>query len=151
MLVNIFDQQSTLKISPDQVRQLVCKVIEIKEEDWDELNIHFVDTKTISELHEQFFDDPSPTDCISFPIDCRDAPNLINRILGEIFICPETAIQYAAEHQTNALEETTLYIVHGLLHLLGFDDLQATERRKMRLEEARLMQILKQYHLVLTE
>lgn len=83
------------------------------------------------DLHQQFFNDPSPTDCISFPID--------DKILGDIFVCPKTAIDYAARIKKDPYPETALYIIHGILHLLGFDDLEAPKRRIMRKKEKQCM------------
>lgn len=150
LLINIFDEQSDLKISHAQVRILVAAILAMKEENWDEVNIQFVSSETISELHQEFFNDPSPTDCISFPLDDKDSPVVCQRILGDIFVCPETALKYSAKHDSDPLEETTLYIVHGLLHLLGFDDLQPADRKAMRAEERRVMRVLKEQKLVLT-
>ena len=63
---------------------LVCQVIAGEGQECDEVNIYFVDTQAISQLHKDFFNDPSPTDCIYFPID--DTIGLIPyRLLGEVF------------------------------------------------------------------
>ena len=64
-------------------------------------------------------------------------------ILGEVFICPAIAVEYAEKHQKNPLEETTLYLVHELLHLIGYDDLNPEDRKEMRKAEARHMRKLK--------
>lgn len=149
MIVNVIDQQTDLKISIDQVRKIVPHVIHGEGQTCDEVNIYFVDTPTICQLHEQFFQDPSPTDCISFPLDEED-DELSYRILGEVFVCPATAIAYAVQQQTDCYEETTLYIVHGLLHLMGYDDLQEEDCALMRQAEARHMQELKALNLLLS-
>lgn len=139
MIVNVIDQQAALKISVDQVEQLVRQVLVKEEQRCDEVSIYFVDTPAISQLHAQFFDDPSPTDCMSFPMDemnDMDKEEFHYRVLGDVFICPSTAIAYAAEHGGDAYLETTLYVVHGLLHLMGYDDLEEEDIRYMREAEA---------------
>ena len=98
--------------------------------------IYLVGKKTICRLHKEFFDDPTPTDCISFPL--SDSP-----ILGEVFVCPEVAIEYAEKHQIDPLAETALYIIHGLLHLLGYDDTTHQETLKMRRLEKQAMKKLR--------
>ena len=70
-------------------------------------------------------------------------------MLGDIFVCPETAVRYAAEHGLDPYVEATLYIVHGLLHLLGYDDIDPADRRFMRRAEARHMKKLQAQGLVL--
>ena len=101
----------------------------------DEITLYFVDEKKIGEIHDQFFQDPSPTDCISFPID--------DSHLGEIFVCPAVAVAYAAKRSADPFEETLLYIVHGILHLIGYDDLDPKGKREMRKMEKRCMRHLK--------
>jgi probable rRNA maturation factor len=96
-----------------------------------ELSVYFVTEQRITQLHEEFFNDPTPTDCITFPID--------EDFLGELFICPKTAQIYAAKHHLNPYEETSLYVVHGILHLLGYDDLTPAKRRTMRKKEKKCM------------
>ena len=149
MIVNILDQQVALKILQEQVQPLVECVIRGEGQKCDEVNIYFVDTPTICQLHEEFFQDPSPTDCISFPIDEDEEEEFPYRILGEVFVCPSTAIAYATQHQVDPYEETTLYIVHGLLHLMGYDDLEESDCHLMRQAEARHMQELKKLNLQL--
>ncbi len=105
----------------------------------DEVGVYLVDTSTICDLHEQFFQDPSPTDTISLPMDDEDAAY---RVLGEVFVCPETACKYVTENGGDPYIETTLYIVHSLLHLMGYDDIDDVDRAKMREAEARHMEHL---------
>jgi len=105
--------------------------------------IHFVDKARISELHKVFFNDPTPTDCISFPIDSPNEKSGAHHTLGEIFICPEVAIEYARPKNKDPYAEITLYLIHGILHLAGYDDLKVEDRKKMRAMEKRCMQYLK--------
>jgi probable rRNA maturation factor len=99
--------------------------------------IHFVSKKKICELHEMFFDDKTPTDCISIPIDDpeEDAPH---SHLGEVFVCPKVAIEYGGD----PIQETMLYVIHGLLHLLGFDDITPKDRKAMRKEERKALRFI---------
>ena len=83
-------------------------------------------------MHNEFFNDPSPTDCMSFPIDTEEDAE--DCYLGDIVVCPAAALKYADPYR-----ETTLYILHGLLHLLGYDDIQPQDRKKMRRAEKTYM------------
>lgn len=149
MIVNVIDQQQTLKISEEQVKQLVKEVILSEGETCDEVNVYFVDTPTICDLHEQFFNDPSPTDCISFPLDEKTEGEGDYRLLGEVFVCPETAIDYLTHHSGSVYDETSLYIVHGLLHLMGYDDIEDEDISLMREAEKWHMQNLENLSLLL--
>lgn len=111
-----------------------------------EIAVHFVSTKKISKLHVDFFDDPTTTDCISFPYDDEEEED---RFLGEIFVCPQTAIDYVEKNGGDVYEEVMLYVVHGILHLLGFDDIKEKDRKKMKKEELRTMQYLMSQQIVI--
>ena len=112
-----------------------------------EVTLHFVDESQICRLHKQFFNDPSPTDCITLPI---DPPGRSCDMLGEVFICPQTAIKYAQKQNADPYQELTLYIVHGLLHLLGYKDIEQPDQDKMRAAEKKCMDLLTAKDLILT-
>ncbi len=140
MQVSIYNQQQDLNFSTDNLPRLVQEVLALEGESCDEVAINFVDTETICRLHQDFFQDPSPTDCISFPLDDIETPGY--RMLGEIFVCPETALQYAQANNVDPRQELTLYVVHGLLHLLGYDDIEKKDRLAMRKAEKKHMEHL---------
>lgn len=133
--LNIFNQQKDLSFSRRSVRAVVEAVLKSERAAHTEVSVYFVSEKKISSLHKTFFDDPSPTDCISFPLD--------NEELGEVFVCPQTAIEYADKHQLDPYDETALYLIHGLLHCLGYDDLEPNQRRTMRKKEKSCMALIK--------
>lgn len=148
MIVNVSNSQKTIKISKNQVKILVQEVIFHEGQTCEEVSVHFVSKFRIGKLHRDFFDDPTPTDCISFPMDEDiESPH---RVLGEIFVCPEVAKEYSIKHNIDQHEEITLYIIHGLLHLMGYNDIQIEERKLMRKAEKRHMVHLKQLNLHLT-
>lgn len=146
MKVTIFDYQKGLKIYKRAITKMVKALLSYLSVDCHEIIFDFVNEKEIRELHEEFFNDPSPTDCITFPID--EEATIGNRILGEIFICTDTAIKYAKEHNIDPYEETYLYIVHGILHLIGFDDIREKDRILMKKKEKQCMDFLKKENLI---
>ena len=133
MKANIFNKQTDLPISLRIFKRIAQEVVAFEKHAFDEVTLHFVDIKTISALHDQYFFDPSPTDCISFPMD--EADQIGYKVLGEVFICPRVAIDYAEAHCIDPQTETILYVVHGLLHLMGYDDLETNDEKKMRRAE----------------
>ena len=141
MQTNIINRQSSLAIDDARIKRVVEAVLDFEDCVCDEVSITFVDTEEICKLHEQFFNDPSPTDCISFPMD-KDAVGG-TFILGDVFVCPATAIKYVEEKGGDATQEMLLYVVHGLLHLLGYDDIEEGDRAQMRLAEQGNMENLK--------
>jgi probable rRNA maturation factor len=153
MNVKVFNRQKTLPIAKASVSAAAKALLKNEDVHCDELYVHFVDSKKIADLHGEFFQDPTPTDCITFPIDTPPKPGKKPHqkgcVLGEIFICPEVAVQYAKKHKIPPLEETTLYLVHGILHLLGYDDIDPTDRKAMRKKEKTCMDYLRNESLMI--
>lgn len=145
MKIVIYNLQKDLSLSTLSVRRMVRHLLKNLNVETEEVILYFVSKKKICEIHEQFFSDPSPTDCISFPIDPPNDPssNHFSQLLGEVFVCPFIANEYASLHNLDPYEETKLYIIHGLLHLLGYDDLDPKERSLMRKMEKDCLEILK--------
>ncbi len=141
MKIHIHNSQKDLPLSSKAVRALVKAVLEHLKSPHSEIAIYFVTTRKICQLHEKFFEDPTTTDCISFPLD--------EEHLGEIFVCPKTAIDYATAKKTDPFDETALYIIHGLLHCLGYDDLKPHLRRTMQKKEKSCMALIKKLNICL--
>lgn len=135
MKIQVYNRQKDLPLNKSSVIKLIRATLEYLGTSCSEVAVYFVSEKKICELHEQFFQDPSPTDCISFPMD--------EVHLGEIFVCPSAAIVYGKKKDVDVYEETALYVIHGLLHLLGFDDLEERARRIMRKKEKSCMRHLR--------
>jgi len=138
--ISIQNNQKDLTFNEKAVSLLVKETIVLEGQNCDEVSINFVSEEEICRLHEIYFNDPSPTDCISFPIDDQ---NEQYRLLGDVFVCPATAIKYADAHQLPAHDELALYIIHGLLHLMGYNDISDTDIKKMRAAEKRALDHLK--------
>lgn len=102
-----------------------------------ELSVVFLTDGALAGLHARFLDDPSTTDVITF----EGTPEL--GAAGEICVSVDTAARYAREKGGDFAEELSLYLVHGWLHLAGYDDLQPAKKRRMRAAEARALSLLK--------
>jgi probable rRNA maturation factor len=122
-----------------------------------ELSMLFVDEKAMSDLNERFLGRTGPTDVLAFPMDDEliesgrqpdqggrgpgspaepsDAPILV----GDVVICPRVAERQAREHVIAVEDEMTLLVVHGVLHLLGFDHEEDEEAVVMERRERELM------------
>lgn len=102
-----------------------------------ELSLVFMDDSELARLHEQFFDDPTVTDVITFPGD----PEM--DFAGEICVSVSRALDEAPRQGWSFSEELTLYLVHGWLHLAGEDDLDDAPRLSMRAAEQRCLDRLR--------
>lgn len=141
--ISIVDQQDRLVLEPDRLRSLVHHVLRSEDRPGEGVELVFVDDATISELHQRFMGDPTPTDVITFP--SGDEPSSTEdggpTVLGEIVVSTDTAARQAAEHGTSIEYETFLYVTHGILHLVGYDDLEEADaeimaRRQIEILEA---------------
>ena len=130
MKVKVYNSQKDFPISSKSIKAKASALLEKEQVKADEVAIYFVTEKKIAFLHKKFFNSFSSTDCISFPF---DGPNVFQGFLGEVFICPKIAVTYAKKHLLDAEEEITLYLIHGILHLLGYDDIK--DKNKMRRKE----------------
>lgn len=91
-----------------------------------ELSLSFVDDAEMEELHLRYLDKPGPTDVLSFPLDGEDEHGL--RVLGDVVIAPSVA---ARNNPDDPGAELRLLVVHGVLHLLGYDHEEDGERATM--------------------
>lgn len=139
MHVSVFNRQRILSLIPEKVAALVKEVVTFEKCPCAEVAVHFIGAAAMRRLHGLYFHDSSLTDCLSFPIDDDTAED---RILGDVFVCPLVARAYVRQHGGDLNRETTLYVVHGLLHLMGYDDIKENCRKKMRAAEERHMRHL---------
>src|SRR4051812_21709401 len=95
------------------------------------ISLAFVDNATIHRLNKQFLNHDEPTDVLSFPLSAPGAKALE----GELVIGAEMAKQQAEERGHDVQTELGLYVIHGLLHLVGFDDSTPAAAKAMRERE----------------
>jgi probable rRNA maturation factor len=91
-----------------------------------ELSVSFVDEEEMADLHVRFMDEEGPTDVLSFPLGDVDEGGI--RLLGDVVIAPSVA---ARNHPGDPEAELRLLLVHGILHVLGYDHEEDGERAEM--------------------
>lgn len=100
-----------------------------------DLSIIFVDRDSIAELNKRWMGEEGPTDVLSFPMDelrpGDNSENAADSLLGDIVICPQVAQEQASLANKPVTAEIDLLLVHGLLHLLGFDHADEIEHKEM--------------------
>lgn len=100
-----------------------------------ELNILFIDSEPMEELHVRWLDLPGPTDVMSFPMDelrpGTPETETPAGTLGDIVLCPQVAAKQALDAGHSAVEEMLLLTTHGILHLLGYDHAEPEEKKEM--------------------
>ena len=106
------------------------------------LSVALLADPALARLHARYMGDPSATDVVTFPGDRA------NGVAGEVCLSADAAARQAARAGARLSEEITLYLVHGWLHLAGYDDRDPAARRAMRRAEARAMRILARHRAV---
>ena len=148
----VLNRQRTKKINPPRFRQLIQALLEELELERVELGVHLVGTPEMTRLNETFLRHAGSTDVITFdygdgawPASGRTAPSTAptpKSVHGEIFICVDEAVRQARRFGVTWQLEVARYVIHGLLHLIGFDDGTIAKRRRMKREENRCLRRL---------
>ncbi len=97
------------------------------------LSVVFLDRESHSRMHGDFLRDFRPTDVITFPAEPDE------NMAGEICVSVDQAMEEAESRKIEFSHELSLYLIHGWLHLVGFDDKTGEDREIMRREEKRAM------------
>jgi len=134
MKVTVSDMQSIYKFERWPLRQAVQSVIRYeKASRQSEVTIALVDDEAIARLNMSYRGKDCPTDVLSFNLAENDHPELKD-YLGDIVISVETAARQAEENGHSLIREIEMLLVHGTLHLLGYDD-QAIRDRKIMMQK----------------
>src|SRR5256885_13673282 len=129
--VSVAVPQELVAVNRAQMRQVARTVLEGEGIDQAEVSLAFVDNPTIHRLNQRYLQHDEPTDVLSFPL---SEPNAA-KLAGELVIGVEVALAQAQERGHDVQTELALYVIHGLLHLCGYDDHDDSDRRAMRERE----------------
>ena len=135
-MVEIANLQTHYEIKSSNIKHAVKEVLRKEGRDA-RLSIVLVDNSRIKELNKQYFNSDEVTDVISFPLS-----NNKNSLSGEVIVSVETAVDTAGKRNISVEGEIVLYILHGILHLLGYDDGNEGDARVMHEEESKILKTL---------
>ncbi len=136
--IKIAGPQQIMPLDRRRLRKIARAVLEGEGIKAAAVSVAFVDNPTIQRLNKQFLDHDGPTDVLTFPLSGPGA-----RILeGEIVIGAEIARIQAAERGHDEQAELALYVIHGILHLRGYDDTKTKAAKKMRERERHYLRLL---------
>lgn len=137
--VTIRKRQKSIAVDASQLRSAVKAALALGGIDEGVVTVVIVDDPTIHELNARHLEHDYPTDVISFLIEQEGS-----RIEGDIVASADTATREAPKYGWTAADELLLYVIHGALHLAGFDDLEPSKKKAMRAAEQK---VLAQFHL----
>jgi probable rRNA maturation factor len=138
--VIVDDQQTELAIDADRWAALAAAVLR-REGAAGELTLTFVDRDEITALNHEHMGQDRPTDVLSFPLDSLDDDPIPGApvLLGDVVVCPAVAAAAAPTHAGTVDDEIALLVVHGCLHVMGYDHAEPDETRLMRARELELL------------
>jgi probable rRNA maturation factor len=128
-LIQISDNLQNLEVAEAEVNKLVKQVLHSENISAHGIHVIFVDDEYLRRLHKEYLDDNTPTDVMTFDLSDDDGVD------GEIYISLDRAKAHAIQLNVTLDSEIARLIIHGLLHLKGYDDSTQSEREEMRKRE----------------
>jgi len=134
--VVLISNRQTSPIDGDALRALARDTLRAEGVETGELSVSFVDEEEMAGLHLRFMGEEGPTDVLSFPQEVAGEEGIgpiegggsVVKLLGDVVIAPSVAARNRPEDPG---DELRLLLVHGILHLLGYDHEQEAERAEM--------------------
>ena len=128
--LSVQNKQRTFKISSELMKQIAQSIIdELLQNKNHKLSIVFIGKNKMAELNKKYLKHKGPTDVLTFNYPDESPPK------SEILICPSVAYQHAKSHKVSLGCELTRYIIHGILHIEGYNDRTSEERSIMKQKE----------------
>lgn len=127
IVVEISDRDARATAIAEQIDRAVKLVLADAGVTSGDVSVAVVDDATIWRLNREYLEHDYPTDVLSFLLSREGA-----RLEGEIIVSVDTAARESVEHALPADDELLLYVVHGALHLVGFEDSTDDQRHQMR-------------------
>ncbi len=142
--ISVSNRQKRVAVDSAKIRRAARKILGELGYEGHELSVVIVDDPEITGLNRRFFRRNRPTNVISFPMEPGENAPVQFRILGDVVISAETAHRQAEEAGSRGEEEILFLLIHGILHLAGYDhEGAASERRKMEEKERELFSLLR--------
>lgn len=127
----ILNRQRARRVSVKALESLVTEFLGAFSEDWS-FAVHLVSAAEMARVNVRYLGHEGSTDVITF-----DYGSTPGRLRGELYVSVPDALAQASEFGRPWTEELLRYVIHGLLHLAGYDDLEPAKRRRMKSAEGR--------------
>jgi probable rRNA maturation factor len=153
MKVNVLVDKEFKRLLTSIWLKKVAKQVLIEEKAKPNVEVGLVITgqENIQELNQRYLDEDRPTDVLSFPMietavgeDCFINPPGSTVRIGEVIISYPQAKKQAIEHGHRVKKEVAILIIHGVLHLLGYDHDTSANKRVMRKKEKDILQVIEE-------
>ncbi|MBN2476581.1 MAG: rRNA maturation RNase YbeY [Pirellulales bacterium] len=129
--VDVNNDQVRIRLDEDRLREAVRVILRDASVSRGEISLAIVDDATICELHGKYLGEAEPTDVLSFALERGE-----HSLDGEVIVSAETAEVTSRWYGWAAEDELLLYVIHGTLHLVGYDDATPPQKAEMRERES---------------
>ena len=133
-LVNIDRRSNSVKLGKKRIAEMVTFVAAAEDRPVAEVDIAIVSSVEMAEMNERFLAHHGDTDVITFDL-TEDGG-----IVVQLIVCDDVALRVAEENGLAPAEELSLYIIHGLLHTMGYDDTTPAKFRRMKKRQMELLE-----------
>jgi probable rRNA maturation factor len=136
MKIEIIGTKKKSPIGTDALKGIVEKTLNMEKAPKDSrLTINMVSDRLMKQLNKVFMNRPGTTDVLAFSMIEGKRIRGQGNYLGDVVISLDTARKNAKKYKNTLREELCLYVIHGILHLLGYDDTRVANKKKMRKRE----------------
>ncbi len=151
MEINVlFDEGFESVIDEEWLRNIASAALEAEHKTDAEMGILITGQEEIRRLHREYMDEDTPTDVLSFAMMEKSAPDAPDFVfpagdvvhLGEVIISYPQAQLQAAERGHSARKEVAVLLIHGVLHLLGYDHDEPSRQQKMQEREKAVLELV---------
>jgi len=134
MKIQIENRQSRFKISKQTIRRTVSSILNILDCPDKEISIVFTDDTSMQQLNKQYLGKNKPTNVISFSLQEGKYGNVNPHVLGDVVISTDTAQRDALRGNLTFEQEIDFLLIHGILHLLGYNHENTSRNEKARMK-----------------
>ena len=141
MKIEVLNQQRKKRLKINKIKKCINRILKILDISSKKISFVFCDNEFIKKINRKYFKKNSTTDVISFPLNDIYQKDY----LGEVIISVEKAFLEAKNYNHTFEEELLYYIIHGILHILGYRDYKVKERKIMVKKQNEIFDKIKKF------
>lgn len=144
MQISVSNQQKKINLDDGQIKKLIQLILTYEKISDATLNFIFISSQKMRAMNIQYKERYETTDVLAFDFSegLPEKSKIKKNLFGDIFISTHAACQNSHQYQTPLAQELILYVVHGILHLLGYDDHSPKDVQRMREKEQEILAFL---------
>jgi probable rRNA maturation factor len=142
-MILLKNQQQLIPVGERRIKKIAENILNYLGISSHELSILFLDNRGIAEINKKYLKRNRPTNVISFALNEGECRNINPQVLGDVVISIEKAQEQVGTNGTTLEEEISFLLIHGILHLLGYDHVRGKgERERMREKEKEVYKVM---------